>query len=79
MKQNQTSLNFFLLNLPNEMVDTIFSFFNPYTILYDLVISEINSRYHFKNCMKQLKQYCLYDKYNKIISFQKDYILDNRY
>lgn len=63
--------------LPDYLItEEIFSFYNVYKILYDNVITEIKARYIFKSCMKQLKQYSIYDKNKNFISFQKYALLD---
>lgn len=55
----------------------IFSFYNPYKIFYNYTIIEFRSKCLFKTCIKQLKQYSIYDKNKNLISFQKDALLSS--
>jgi hypothetical protein len=75
MKKKISFIKNMLLHLPDNTIDNIFSFYNPYKLFYNSVITELNSKYFFKICMKQLQRYSLYDKNKNFISFQKDSIL----
>jgi len=67
-----------ILFLPDYIITyEIFSFYNPYKIFYDYTIIEFRSRCLFKACIRQLKQYSIYDKNKNLILFQKDALLSN--
>ena len=65
-----------ILLLPDNIItDKIFSFYNPYKILYDYTIIELQSKYLFKECMRQLRSYCVYNRNRDFISFQRGALL----
>jgi hypothetical protein len=79
-KKNNTCIIFkdIISSLPEHIItEEIFSFYNIYKNFYDYVIKEIQSRVLFKSCMRQLKQYTIYDKNKNVISFQKYALLSS--
>lgn len=65
-----------ILCLPDHIItENIFTFYNPYKIFYDYSISELKSKCLFNKCMRQFKQYSIYDKNKNFISFRKDALL----
>ncbi len=51
-------------HLPNEIMNCIFEFYNPYRIFYTQnVILALKSRHNFKILMKQLQRYRIYDRH----------------
>ena len=67
-----------LLVLPEHIINCeILSFYNHYKYLYDCVIKEIRSRYFFEACMRQLKQYSIYDRNKNLLAFQKYALLSS--
>lgn len=64
--------------LPSELINYIFEFENPYKTFYSQNIIKIfKSKYIYNFVMKQLKQYCVYNKNKEVIYFAKDAILES--
>jgi hypothetical protein len=75
-KQEFNNLFKDILLLPDNIItDEIFSFYNPYKKYYDYTIIELQRKYLFKACMRQLRSYCVYNRNRDFISFQRGYIL----
>ena len=61
--------------LPNELINIIFEYSNPYKDYYNKnIVLYFKNRYIYNVLMKQLKQYCVYNKNKEIIYFQRDAI-----
>jgi hypothetical protein len=62
--------------LPNELINIIFEYTNPYKDYYNKnVVLYFKNKYIYSVLMRQLKQYCIYNNDKEIISFQRDAIL----
>ena len=64
--------------LPNELINIIFEYANPYKDYYSKnIISYFKTKYIYNSLMRQLKQYCIYNINKEIICFQRDAILSS--
>ena len=61
--------------LPSELWLHIYNFYNPYKQEYKKSLEIIKNKGLYKGCMRQLKQYCLYNRDKKLICFNKEAIL----
>jgi len=61
--------------LPDDIINIIFSLYNPYKKYYSLVLNEMNNRNKYSKCIKEIGGYCLYDKHGNLISFQREWII----
>ena len=61
--------------LDDSLIDIIFSFYNPYKKLYLLVLYQLKNKNIYSKCILELKRFCVYDKNNKILSFQRQWII----
>ncbi len=63
--------------LPNELIDLILEYENPYkNYYYKNIILYFKNKYIYNILMKQLKQYCVYNQDKKCIFFNKFAILN---
>ena len=62
--------------LPSELIINIFEFYNPNQNKYQTVINHINSKNRYSSCVRQLKQYCVYNRNGDVIEFCKYAILN---
>jgi hypothetical protein len=64
--------------LPNELINIIFEYANPYKDYYNKnIVSYFKNKYIYNILMRQLKQYCTYNNNKEIIYFQRDAILSS--
>lgn len=61
--------------LPDDIIDIIFSFCNPYKKDYSFVLNEMINRNQYSKCVYEIKRYCLYDSHRNVISFQREWII----
>jgi hypothetical protein len=61
--------------LPDDIINIIYSFYNPYKKDYLLVLSEMKNKIQYSKCMNEIDRYCLYDKHRNVISFQREWII----
>ena len=61
--------------LPSDLWLNIYDFYNPYKKEYEKSLGIIKNRYIYNVCMRQLRQYCLYNKDRELICFNKDALL----
>lgn len=62
--------------LPNELINIIFEYANPYKDYYSKnVVLYFKNKYIYDSLMRQLKQYCIYNINKEVICFQRDAIL----
>ena len=62
--------------LPVEIINYIFEYENPYKYYFTKnIIKVFKSKYNYKNLLKQLKQYCVYNINKELIYFSIDSIL----
>jgi hypothetical protein len=64
-------------NLPVEILYYISQFYNPFKDDYDIVINHINSQNRYSSCIRQLKQFSLYNRNGEFIEFCKYSILND--
>jgi hypothetical protein len=62
--------------IPNELIDYIYIFYDPYKIEYNKSMVYIKSKYMYSFVMKQLRQFCIYNFNKELIYFAKDSILE---
>ncbi len=60
---------------PVEIINYIYSFYNPYKIIYNNIILEIKSKNIYKFVMKQLLQFNVRNRKGEILYFAIDAIL----
>ncbi len=65
-----------MYHLPLEILLNIDEFYNPYKNEYKKTIELIKNKYVYTVCMRQLKQYCLYNRDKELIVFNVDAILN---
>jgi hypothetical protein len=66
------------MHLPNEIIDMILEYENPYkTYFYNNIICYIRNRHIYNTLIRQLKQYCLYDINGNVTKFQVDALLES--
>ena len=61
--------------LPDDIINIIFSMYNPYKKDYSFVLNELKNKNQYSKCIKEIDRYCLYDKHGNLISFQRGAII----
>jgi hypothetical protein len=64
-----------MINLPNDILNYIDQFYNPYKHNYNQIIIEIKSKYIYSYVMKQLLQFNVRNRNGEILYFARDSIL----
>ena len=63
--------------LHTELINNIYSFYNPYKFLYNKILLEIKSKYIYNYVMRQLLQFNIRNKKGEIVYFAKYSILES--
>ena len=61
--------------LPDDIINYIYTIYNPYKTIYDSVLKNLETHFKYKKVIKEFKQYGVYNKNKNIINFQFDAIL----
>lgn len=61
--------------LPDDVINIIFSLYNPYKKGYSSVLSEMKNKNQYSKCIKEINRHCLHDKNGNITSFQREWII----
>ena len=63
-------------NLPPELILYIFTFYNPYKLIYkNNVIMFLQSKFTYNSVIKEMRQYYIYNNNRKFLYFAIDSIL----
>ena len=64
--------------LPPELITYIFEYYNPNKVMYNIIITHLNSKFNYKKVIKEMRRYRIYNRKCEFMYFAVDSILSRK-